>query len=127
MIKKEGHQDIDDIYGNLIINFKEILHKTFIRNKHDLLLKSVTTNTSNLEKSLTLPHDLFLKLPSNLAILVESHKGIVNLPALGIVSILSLLLIKGTKESAFVNGLIVITKVAIVLMIIVLGWGYGAY
>ena len=80
-----------------------------------------------MEKSLTLPHDLFLKLPSNLAILVESHKGIVNLPALGIVSILSLLLIKGTKESAFVNGLIVITKVAIVLMIIVLGWGYGAY
>jgi APA family basic amino acid/polyamine antiporter len=33
-------------------------------------------------------------------------------------------LIKGTKESAFVNGIIVITKVAIVIMIIILGWGF---
>lgn len=50
--------------------------------------------------------------------------GIVNLPALGIVGLLSLLLIKGTKESAFVNGLIVITKVAIVILIIIFGWGF---
>lgn len=50
--------------------------------------------------------------------------GIMNLPALGIVALLSLLLIKGTKESAFVNGLIVITKVAIVVLIIVFGWGF---
>jgi APA family basic amino acid/polyamine antiporter len=50
--------------------------------------------------------------------------GIVNLPALGIVALLSLLLIKGTKESAFVNGLIVIAKVAIVVLIIVFGWGF---
>jgi APA family basic amino acid/polyamine antiporter len=50
--------------------------------------------------------------------------GIMNLPAFGIIALLSLLLIKGTKESAFVNGLIVITKVAIVIMIIVLGWGF---
>ncbi len=50
--------------------------------------------------------------------------GMMNLPALGIVSLLSLLLIKGTQESAFVNGLIVVTKVAIVIMIIVLGWGF---
>jgi APA family basic amino acid/polyamine antiporter len=52
------------------------------------------------------------------------HTGIINLPALGIVSLLSLLLIKGTSESAFVNGLIVITKVSIVILIIVLGWGF---
>ncbi len=52
------------------------------------------------------------------------QSGIMNLPALGIVSLLSLLLIRGTKESAFVNGIIVITKVAIVIMIIVLGWGF---
>jgi APA family basic amino acid/polyamine antiporter len=52
------------------------------------------------------------------------HHGIVNLPALGIVSALSLLLIKGTQESAFVNGLIVITKVAIVIMIIFFGWHF---
>jgi basic amino acid/polyamine antiporter, APA family len=34
------------------------------------------------------------------------------------------LLIKGTKESAFVNGIIVITKVCIVILIIVLGWHF---
>lgn len=50
--------------------------------------------------------------------------GIINIPALGIVALLSLLLIKGTKESAFVNGIIVITKVAIVVLIIILGWGF---
>jgi APA family basic amino acid/polyamine antiporter len=52
------------------------------------------------------------------------HTGIINLPALGIVTLLSLLLIKGTQESAFVNGLIVITKVSIVILIIILGWGF---
>ncbi len=52
------------------------------------------------------------------------HHGILNLPAFFIVSVLSLLLIKGTQESAFVNGIIVITKVAIVIMIIILGWGF---
>ncbi len=50
--------------------------------------------------------------------------GIVNLPAFGIVTLLSLLLIKGTQESAFVNGIIVIAKVAIVILIIILGWGF---
>ncbi|QNN40669.1 amino acid permease [Pedobacter roseus] len=50
--------------------------------------------------------------------------GIINLPALFIVALLSLLLIKGTSESAFVNGIIVITKVGIVILIIVLGWGF---
>ena len=52
------------------------------------------------------------------------HSGYLNLPALGIVTLLSLLLIKGTQESAFVNGIIVITKVAIVILIIILGWGF---
>ena len=50
--------------------------------------------------------------------------GIMNLPAFGIIALLSLLLIKGTKESAFVNGIIVIAKVSIVVLIIVLGWGF---
>lgn len=50
--------------------------------------------------------------------------GIINLPALFIVGIISLLLIKGTKESAFVNGLIVIVKVSIVIAIIIIGWGF---
>lgn len=54
----------------------------------------------------------------------DGVSGIINIPALFIVSILSLLLIKGTQESAFVNNIIVIVKVAIVVMIIILGWGY---
>jgi APA family basic amino acid/polyamine antiporter len=54
---------------------------------------------------------------------VTAH-GIMNIPALFIVLVLSLLLIRGMRESAFVNGLIVITKVAIVILIIVLGWGF---
>jgi APA family basic amino acid/polyamine antiporter len=54
----------------------------------------------------------------------EGVHGIINLPALFIVSLLSLLLIKGTSESAFVNGIIVITKVSIVILIIILGWGF---
>ncbi len=50
--------------------------------------------------------------------------GMMNIPALFIVFVLTLLLIRGMKESAFVNGIIVITKVAIVIMVIILGWGY---
>jgi APA family basic amino acid/polyamine antiporter len=50
--------------------------------------------------------------------------GIINLPALFIVSVISLLLIKGIQESAFVNGIIVIVKVAIVILIIVIGWNF---
>jgi APA family basic amino acid/polyamine antiporter len=50
--------------------------------------------------------------------------GMMNIPALFIVFLLSMLLIKGTKESAFVNGLIVISKVAIVILFIIFGWSY---
>jgi APA family basic amino acid/polyamine antiporter len=50
--------------------------------------------------------------------------GMMNVPALFIIAVLSLLLIRGTKESAFVNGLIVITKVTIVILFIVFGWGF---
>jgi basic amino acid/polyamine antiporter, APA family len=50
--------------------------------------------------------------------------GIMNVPALFIILVLSLLLIRGMKESAFINGLIVITKVTIVVLVIVFGWGF---
>lgn len=50
--------------------------------------------------------------------------GIMNIPALFIVFVLTLLLIRGMKESAFVNGLIVITKVTIVVLVIALGWSF---
>ena len=50
--------------------------------------------------------------------------GIINLPAVFIIVLMSLLLIKGTKESATVNGFIVALKVAVVLVFIFLGWKY---
>jgi basic amino acid/polyamine antiporter, APA family len=53
-----------------------------------------------------------------------SVHGIMNVPAVGILFILSLLLVRGTQESAWVNNLIVITKVAIVLLVITIGWGF---
>ena len=50
--------------------------------------------------------------------------GIINLPALFILLALTLLLIRGMQESAVVNGLIVVMKVTIVILIIALGWGF---
>lgn len=54
----------------------------------------------------------------------DGVSGIINLPALFIVAAISLLLIKGTQESAFVNGIIVVVKVAIVILIIAFGWHF---
>lgn len=50
--------------------------------------------------------------------------GMINLPAVFIVVLMSSLLIKGTKESATVNAVIVALKVAVVLIFIFLGWKY---
>ncbi len=50
--------------------------------------------------------------------------GIVNIPAIVILFLLTALLVRGTQESALVNGLIVITKVTIVILVIALGWGF---
>jgi APA family basic amino acid/polyamine antiporter len=54
----------------------------------------------------------------------DGVNGLINLPAFFIVAAISLLLIKGTQESAFVNGIIVVSKVAIVIMIIIFGWHF---
>ena len=51
-------------------------------------------------------------------------RGIINFPALIILFLISALLIKGTKESAFVNGFIVALKVTIVILVIAIGWGF---
>jgi APA family basic amino acid/polyamine antiporter len=48
----------------------------------------------------------------------------VNLPAIGILLVLTLLLIRGIQESATVNGVIVCVKVTIVILIIALGWSF---
>ncbi len=52
------------------------------------------------------------------------QSGIMNVPAVVILLLLTLVLIRGTKESALLNGIIVVTKVAIVVMVIALGWGF---
>ena len=52
------------------------------------------------------------------------HHGIMNVPALFILLILSLLLIRGTQESAVVNAVIVFIKVTIVLVFIFIGWKF---
>ncbi|HWY37705.1 MAG TPA: amino acid permease [Bacteroidia bacterium] len=62
-------------------------------------------------------HSPFEKSPAGVS-------GIMNIPALFILLMLSLLLIKGTKESAFVNAIIVFIKVTIVLVFIAIGWGF---
>ena len=54
----------------------------------------------------------------------EGVSGIINLPAVLILLLLSMLLIRGTQESASFNNVIVIVKVSIVLLIIALAWKY---
>jgi basic amino acid/polyamine antiporter, APA family len=50
--------------------------------------------------------------------------GIINLPAVLIVVLISLLLITGIRESADVNNVIVILKVSVILVFIGIGWMY---
>ena len=50
--------------------------------------------------------------------------GIVNIPAVLIVVMLSFLLIRGTSGSAMVNNFIVLIKVAIVILFILFGWQF---
>ncbi|MFN0031016.1 MAG: amino acid permease [Flavobacteriales bacterium] len=66
----------------------------------------------------------FEKLPANMHGLVHTQSGVMNAPALSILLALTLLLIRGTKESAVVNGIIVFIKVAIVLVFIAVGFQF---
>ena len=68
--------------------------------------------------------DQFAKLPADIVSQVTITSGIMNIPALIILLALTLLLIKGTQESATVNAVIVFVKVAIVLIFIVVGWQF---
>src|SRR6188474_1875149 len=65
----------------------------------------------------------FSHSPFEVAVAGGQH-GMINIPAIVILLVLSLLLIRGTQESAVVNNIIVVTKVSIVLMVIVIGWGF---
>jgi APA family basic amino acid/polyamine antiporter len=50
--------------------------------------------------------------------------GIMNLPAVIILLVLSAVLVKGTQESARLNAVIVAVKIAIVLVFIAVGWQF---
>lgn len=51
-------------------------------------------------------------------------QGLINIPAVFILAILTLILIRGTKESANFNTIVVILKVGIVLAFIAVGWKF---
>ena len=53
----------------------------------------------------------------------EVH-GIVNIPAIFITCLMSLILIRGMNESAKLNNVIVALKITVVIAFIVLGWSY---
>lgn len=50
--------------------------------------------------------------------------GIVNIPAMIIVVLMSLILMRGTAGSSFFNGLIVFLKIAVILIFVILGWQF---
>jgi APA family basic amino acid/polyamine antiporter len=50
--------------------------------------------------------------------------GAINLPAVFIVVLVSLLLVVGIRESASVNSVIVILKISVILVFIYMGWRY---
>ena len=55
---------------------------------------------------------------------IDGSQGLVNLPAIFILLVLTSILIKGTQESATLNAIIVFIKVSIVIVFIVIGWGF---
>ncbi|MCX2572901.1 amino acid permease [Pedobacter sandarakinus] len=70
-------------------------------------------------------HEFGMEMPLFLSkSFAEVDGGGINLPAVVIVSLLSLMLIRGTKESASLNNILVIVKVAVVILFIALGWKF---
>ena len=50
--------------------------------------------------------------------------GIINIPAMVIVVLMSIILMRGTAGSSFFNGLIVFLKIAVILIFVILGWKF---
>lgn len=65
-----------------------------------------------------------INLPKALINPPGTDGGLINLPAILIITVISGLLIRGVKESAKFNNIIVIIKVAVVLLFIALGVGH---
>ncbi len=61
---------------------------------------------------------------SPMEVSLDGVRGIINAPALIVLLLITLILIKGTKESANLNAAIVFVKVGIVLLFIGLGWQF---
>jgi APA family basic amino acid/polyamine antiporter len=98
-------------------------HVNFV--KGDLISKFPAEIAKNAkEGTLILLDKDMTDLPKQLLSSVTTLKGIINAPAIGILFLLTLLLIKGTQESAFVNAIIVFIKVAIVIIFIFIGWRF---
>lgn len=93
----------------------------------DLVLEytvaAITVSISWSQYFVRILHDVGIALPHSLTA-CPWDGGIVNLPAAGIVVLLSLLLIRGTRESALLNNVIVFLKVAVIVVFVVLGWQY---
>jgi len=66
----------------------------------------------------------YASLPDSLKSSVEVTQGLINAPALFILLVMTLILIRGTQESARINAVIVFVKVAIVLLFIAIGWQF---
>jgi APA family basic amino acid/polyamine antiporter len=103
----------------------------------DLILEySVGAATVSIGWSQTLVaflHSLGIDLPARLiaspfqpATLPDGSTvyGLINLPAVIIVVLISVLLVTGIRESAGVNNFIVILKVSVILIFIAIGWSY---
>ena len=78
--------------------------------------------------NINLPHKLIASPYESLKLgdgtVINQGDGMINIPAIFIVLTLSLLLIKGTKESAITNNILVIIKISVVLIFIALGWSH---
>lgn len=70
-----------------------------------------------------LSFDLFgMRMPNEIAYPPGVNGGIFNLPAVILVFMCCILLLRGTKESAFVNAIMVVIKIAVLVMFIVIGF-----
>ena len=103
----------------------ETLKKVVDQSSIDQLIASNADLTHHLKNGeLFITDEVYKNLDSAKQGLVQVTHGFINAPALIILLALTLLLIKGTQESAMVNTIIVFIKVAIVLLFIVLGWQF---
>lgn len=68
-------------------------------------------------------HDIGIHLPDAWTH-CPSEGGIANLPAVLIIVMMSLLLMRGIKDSAVANNIMVFLKMAVIVIFIILGWKY---